>query len=64
MEEVKIKKLEGPEKDKGDVLIWLAIFLLIALSIINITKNKYITYIGLVVAIGMILYWFFKGRKI
>ena len=50
-------------KDKGDILIWIAIFLLIVLSLFNLTKNPPASYFGLIVAIGMILYWFFKGRK-
>ena len=50
-------------RDKGDILIWIAIFLLIILSIVNVTKNKSVTYAGLAVSVGMILYWFFKGKK-
>ncbi len=50
-------------KDKGDILIWVAIFFLIILSLINITKNKYVTYLGVIVAIGIILYWFFHRRR-
>ena len=50
-------------KDKGDILIWIAIILLVVLSLFNITRNPPVAYFSLAITIGMILYWFFRGRK-
>ncbi len=50
-------------QDKGNILIWIAIILLIILSLFNLTRNPPGAYAGLAVAIGMVLYWFLKGRK-